>query len=96
MVNTTEIEDCTTNDKDENLEYHEEAANVESNIDEISQKLTTKMTIVDDGSLATKLDGMPSAYKSKLVLQNSVLPEVCHVMIRVDWFLHFFVQLLIY
>ena len=71
-------EDPNPNDPDENLEYHEEAENLESNIDEISRSLTGKITVIDGSSSAAKLDGKPETSEAKQILQNSVLSEVCH------------------
>ncbi|CAK7336621.1 unnamed protein product, partial [Dovyalis caffra] len=63
----------TPNDPDENLEYHEEAENIESNIEEISQNSAEKMTLVDGGSSAA--NGKPETSKAKQVPQNSVFSE---------------------
>jgi hypothetical protein len=71
-------EEPTPNDPDENIEYHEEAENIESSIDEISHNLTRKITVIDGSLSAAKLDGKPGTSEAKQILQNSVLSEVCH------------------
>lgn len=71
-------EEPTPNDPDENLEYHEEAENIESSIDEISHNLTRQITAIDGSLSAAKLDGKPETSEAKQILQNSVLSEVCH------------------
>lgn len=68
-------EEPTPNDPDENLEYHEEAENIESSIDEISHNLTRKITVTDGSLSAAKLDGKPETSEAKQILQNSVLSE---------------------
>ncbi|XP_024025027.1 kelch domain-containing protein 4 [Morus notabilis] len=74
-TNSTEVEELATNDKDEKSEYDEEADDMESDIDEMSQHMTTSMT-VDDGGLAAKSNGKIPESTAKLDLPNSGLPEI--------------------
>lgn len=71
-----EVEELATNDKDEKSEYDEEADDMESDIDKMSQHMTTSIT-VDDGGLAAKSNGKIPESTAKLDLPNSGLPEVC-------------------
>uniref|UniRef100_A0A5B7BQS0 Putative kelch domain-containing protein 4 isoform X1 n=1 Tax=Davidia involucrata TaxID=16924 RepID=A0A5B7BQS0_DAVIN len=74
-ISATELEKCTANEKDENLEYHEEAVDMESNIDEISLHLERNVA-VDNEELAARSDGKPHESSLKLAQQNSDLPEI--------------------
>lgn len=69
-------EECAVDDEDENSEYHEEEGDMENNIVDISQNLTTTVT-VGNGGLAAKSGGRPHESCSKLDMQSSELPEVC-------------------
>ncbi|KAK9278334.1 hypothetical protein L1049_027899 [Liquidambar formosana] len=51
-IGPIEPEKCAANDNDENSEYHEEAADMESNIEGISQHIETSMTVHDDPEIS--------------------------------------------
>lgn len=82
-ANPIEQEESAAMSEDDNLEYHEEAGDIESNIDEISHHVSTTMN-VGNGGLASK-SGKPLESSAKLDMQNSVLPEVCHT---IDFYFH--------
>ncbi|XP_040986143.1 kelch domain-containing protein 4 [Juglans microcarpa x Juglans regia] len=73
-ANPIEQEESAAMSEDDNLEYHEEAGDIESNIDEISHHVSTTMN-VGNGGLASK-SGKPLESSAKLDMQNSVLPEI--------------------
>ncbi|PON45638.1 Kelch-type beta propeller [Parasponia andersonii] len=74
-ANSTEAEELASNDKDEKSEYDEEVCDMESNIDDMSQHMTTSMTVDDDG-LSSKSNGKNHESSAKLDLPNSDLPEI--------------------
>lgn len=95
--NSVEAEELATNDKDEKSEYDEEADDVESNIDQMSEHMTTSMTVDDDGPVAKSNGKIPES-SAKLDLPNSDLPEVCCVgclflLIHLDLYLSWFMDL---
>ncbi|RVW59129.1 Kelch domain-containing protein 4 [Vitis vinifera] len=69
------LEKREENDGDDNLESHEEAADLESSIDEISRHMTTNIT-VNDGGPSIKSDGRPHESGAQLDLQNSISSEI--------------------
>ncbi|KAG6686327.1 hypothetical protein I3842_11G011900 [Carya illinoinensis] len=73
-ANPIEQEESAAMSEDDNLEYQEEAGDIESNIDEISHHVSTTMN-VGNGGLSSK-SGKPLESSAKLDMQNSVLPEV--------------------
>ncbi|KAF5476620.1 hypothetical protein F2P56_003352 [Juglans regia] len=73
-ANPIEQEESAAMSEDDNLEYNEEAGDIESNIDEISHHVSTTMN-VGNGGLASK-SGKPLESSAKLDIQNSVLPEI--------------------
>lgn len=83
-LNPIEAEEFDANEKDENAEYYEEADEMESNIDNLSECVPNSV-IVDDGVLAAKSGGKPYESKKKSDMQKSLLPEVswCHIEIIV-------------
>ncbi|XP_057970399.1 uncharacterized protein LOC131159477 isoform X2 [Malania oleifera] len=74
-ISPIELRECGANDMDENFEYHEDAADMESNIDDVSHHMATNMT-VDDDKLPTRFDGKISESSVKIDVQNSNLPEI--------------------
>lgn len=76
-VNTTEMEDVATNDKDGDLDYYEEVDKTESNIKQISQDMKSNLSIVDSSS-AAKVDGKNGAFKVKGAPNDSAALEVCY------------------
>lgn len=75
-IGSIDLEKREENDGDDNLESHEEAADLESSIDEISRHMTTNIT-VNDGGPSIKSDGRPHESGAQLDLQNSISSEVC-------------------
>ncbi|KAH9720666.1 DUF4110 domain-containing protein [Citrus sinensis] len=73
-LNPIEAEEFDANEKDENAEYYEEADEMESNIDNLSECVPNSV-IVDDGVLAAKSGGKPYESKKKSDMQKSLLPE---------------------
>ncbi|GMN56834.1 hypothetical protein TIFTF001_025955 [Ficus carica] len=73
--NSVEAEELATNEKDEKSQYDEEADDVESNIDQMLEHMTTSMTVDDDGP-AAKSNGKIPESSAKLDLPNSDLPEI--------------------
>lgn len=74
-LNPIEAEEFDANEKDENAEYYEEADEMESNIDNLSECVPNSV-IVDDGVLAAKSGGKPYESKKKSDMQKSLLPEI--------------------
>lgn len=74
-IGSIDLEKCEENDGDDNLESHEEAADLESSIDEISRHMTTNIT-VNDGGPSIKSDGRPHESGAQLDLQNSISSEI--------------------
>lgn len=74
-IGSIDLEECEENDGDDNLESHEEAADLESSIDEISRHMTTNIT-VNDGGPSIKSDGRPHESGAQLDLQNSISSEI--------------------
>lgn len=74
-IGSIDLEKCEENDGDYNLESHEEAADLESSIDEISRHMTTNIT-VNDGGPSIKSDGRPHESGAQLDLQNSISSEI--------------------
>ncbi|KAL9434059.1 hypothetical protein AB3S75_028819 [Citrus x aurantiifolia] len=74
-LNPIEAEEFDANEKDENAEYNEEADEMESNIDNLSECVPNSV-IVDDGVLAAKSGGKPYESKKKSDMQKSLLPEI--------------------
>ncbi|KAL6319712.1 hypothetical protein AAG906_026785 [Vitis piasezkii] len=74
-IGSIDLEKCEENDGDDNLESHEEVADLESSIDEISRHMTTNIT-VNDGGPSIKSDGRPHESGAQLDLQNSISSEI--------------------
>lgn len=74
-IGSIDLEKCEENNGDDNLESHEEAADLESSIDEISRHMTTNIT-VNDGGPSIKSDGRPHESGAQLDLQNSISSEI--------------------
>lgn len=74
-LNPIEAEEFDANEKDENAEYYEEADEMESKIDNLSECVPNSV-IVDDGALAAKSGGKPYESKKKSDMQKSLLPEI--------------------
>lgn len=74
-LNPIEAEEFDANEKDENAEYYEEADEMESKIDNLSECVPNSV-IVDDGVLAAKSGGKPYESKKKSDMQKSLLPEI--------------------
>lgn len=72
--NLIDPEESAAIGEDENLECHEEAGDIDSNIDEITHHVSTTMN-VGNGGLASKSES------ANLDMENSVLPEVCHTVL---------------
>lgn len=73
--NSVEAEELATNEKDEKSQYDEEADDVESDIDQMSEHMTTSMIVDDDGPAANSNGKIPES-SAKLDLPNSDLPEI--------------------
>ncbi|KAG4171100.1 hypothetical protein ERO13_A12G188000v2 [Gossypium hirsutum] len=63
-------------DKDQIMEYDEEAGDEESNIDEMSEHIVASMTINDERSIKSTSKPQQTKSKSKFNVQDSVSPEV--------------------
>lgn len=74
-INSTEPEESVANDKDDNSENDEEADDLESKIDGISNQMATTMT-GGNGDLAVKSEGKPQESSANLDSQISDIPEV--------------------
>ncbi|KAH1074677.1 hypothetical protein J1N35_027005 [Gossypium stocksii] len=71
-----EAETSGIDDKDQIMEYDEEAADEESNIDEMSEHIVANMTIDDERSIKSASKPQQTKSKSKFNVQDSVSPEV--------------------
>ena len=71
-----DLEKYEEDDGDDNLESHEEVADLESSIDEISRHMETNIT-VNDGGPSIKSDVRPHEPGAQLDLQNLISSEVC-------------------
>lgn len=74
-INSTEPEESVANDKDDNSENDEEADDLESKIDGISNQMATTMT-GGNGDLAVKSEGKPQESSANLDSQISDIPEI--------------------
>lgn len=74
-INSTEPEGSVANDKGDNSENDEEADDLESKIDGISNQMATTMT-GGNGDLAVKSEGKPQESSANLDSQISDIPEV--------------------
>ncbi|KAH0975375.1 hypothetical protein GBA52_017274 [Prunus armeniaca] len=74
-ITSTEPEESVANDKDDNSENDEEADDLESKIDGISNQMATTMT-GGNGDLAVKSEGKPQESSANLDSQISDIPEI--------------------
>ncbi|CAB4310986.1 unnamed protein product [Prunus armeniaca] len=74
-ITSTEPEESVANDKDDNSENDEEADDLESKIDGISNQMATTMT-GSNGDLAVKSEGKPQESSANLDSQISDIPEI--------------------
>lgn len=81
-TNSIEAEDLAMNDKDEKSEYDEDEYDMESNIDHMTQHMTTRMN-VDDVGLSSKSDGKIHD-GAKLDLPQVCCARCCFPFIHLD------------
>ncbi|PQM37270.1 kelch domain-containing protein 4 isoform X1 [Prunus yedoensis var. nudiflora] len=74
-IYSTEPEESVANDKDDNSENDEEADDLESKIDGISNQMATTMT-GGNGDLAVKSEGKPQESSANLDSKISDMPEI--------------------
>lgn len=77
-----EAETSCIDDKDQIMEYDEEAGDEESNIDEMSEHIVANMIIDDERSIKSASKPQQTKSKSKFNVQDSVSPEVCHTALK--------------
>ena len=76
-ASSIEVEELAMNDKDERSAYDEEADEMDIDIDNMSQHMTTSMTVDEGLGLATKSNGKSHESSHKLDLPNPIITEVC-------------------